>query len=1547
MHLFDAIEEYNFDHEKHFDTVTGQYDLLMPHDLGRPLTHEEMDYNFLYQKQTMNGFRIFGSGVNLRLNTDDTDKVLKFHQIDPLDDNYNDYTAAGYVTGQWIWIPEEVNVVVVSYISLVANPTTINETNNNTTTFTLTTLNATDGTTVNWSIATGGGITANDFIGGSLTGTATITNNTATWNVAAAADNFTELNETFTLTLASIDSQGNDTTTLNAGNPLSANVTIVNSSSTPAYVTLTGSSNSVAEGGSITYTVNTVNFFQAATATWGIDFTQSAANAADFTASSGTVNIDANGNGTFTITTVSDFIVEGNENFVVRLVGNDSNGVPTNIGVTSTITNVAFPTYTTFTGPASAQEGDTVTYTLSGTTITNGTTVGYTITGIDVTDISLANLTGNITMNSGQGTVSFDILEDYTVESPEDLVITLNGADSASNTTGLPMAVTTTITDVASTYSIFGSGQIVEGETKTYTFKATNMSPGTFVYWELRNYVAGNYVDWNADIISPRTGNGQVVQVGNEVQLNFDIEVSNDYTSGEGDEYLKIVVWDDAANYDTASPDFGSVVSGALATKDITVVDLAPQWQLTTVGDPVAGGEDDQAEPEVLTFNILTRYVPVGTPFTWEAKAYGANPAAAADFDGGNWPTGSGTVSTFNNTISLDSQFTTSVIADNTTENDPEEYILELSDANGVVASKIINITDNSQTPPPIVYDLQVSPLSIVEDTNAQYMEFTVTATQSNGNIPPAGTQIDYDIAGDWGANDIQVLGVDAGTGQNISEPEPVAITPQSNPYDLAYFILDSNGVGKIRVYGLYDQLVENGEDVTVTLAANDSAGNPTGAPSATGVINDSAAQVWQLSGPVETQEGMTNTFEVKTQNVPAQAYTYQIVASGSSPASANDFVGGVFPSGSGAVSANHTSLTTDGTHTTEVVVDALEETYETYTIELYDAGNNLVASKEITINDKQIFMGPAGNPQNENGGVGEWVSNDEGVTYHWQLFNTGYGGTEFANGVQLYWRAEPGTIGTAASGADFQGGSFPSGTVTTQSAGSITGYGFNTSQARAVWSVTIAADLSTEGDEYYSMKIYYDASYTQEVELFTTPDNLINVKINDTSTTPVPTFALTNDGPVNEGDFINWTLTTANVANGTVVPFALTGTASAPQDYSNVQPFEFTVQNNTATYTVVTFVDNLTDINNPETIILTLAANDSAGNATGSIASTANINDTSQTPTYSTITAQTVNEGQNMIFTLSTANVANGTTVNFAFSGTATQGTDYTVPGALQMTINNNSATYTIATTADQITDGNETVIMTLNATDSNGFGTGSITGTGNINDTSQAPVFDCGDAGLSIPNGTVGDTVTGTVTNGAIASINPATYQSGVTTYTAQITVPATDGNGVAYGNAGQNEPCTDTADGTAPAEPMYWMHLGETPFPYNKYLMGSGPFYYEATNGTTSETDFAPIFEDMINNPGDWTVSPGSWGSQQTLSSGDTFNFPAGTGSNYYYFLIPDSFGTPDLTVVAKLSAGGGPNDIAAAKKTGMTINGIAYTMYRVSGQDSQLPLSVQYN
>ena len=47
---------------------------------------------------------------------------------------------------------------------------------------------------------------------------------------------------------------------------------------------------------------------------------------------------------------------------------------------------------------------------------------------------------------------------------------------------------------------------------------------------------------------------------------------------------------------------------------------------------------------------------------------------------------------------------------------------------------------------------------------------------------------------------------------------------------------------------------------------------------------------------------------------------------------------------------------------------------------------------------------------------------------------------------------------------------------------------------------------------------------------------------------------------------------------------------------------------------------------------------------------------------------------------------------------------------------------------------------------------------------------------------------------------------------------------GNGVAYGNAGQNIPCTDTANGNAPQDPVYWTHIGNGTFPYQTNFMST---------------------------------------------------------------------------------------------------------------------------
>jgi len=105
MHI-KRVEEYSFSHGLHRDNLTGKFLPLQPHQFGRPLTHEEMDYNMRYMEQTLGGYKIFGSNQDTTLSEDDVDKSLILHRITPQSEDYNRYIADGYFNNnQFIWIP--------------------------------------------------------------------------------------------------------------------------------------------------------------------------------------------------------------------------------------------------------------------------------------------------------------------------------------------------------------------------------------------------------------------------------------------------------------------------------------------------------------------------------------------------------------------------------------------------------------------------------------------------------------------------------------------------------------------------------------------------------------------------------------------------------------------------------------------------------------------------------------------------------------------------------------------------------------------------------------------------------------------------------------------------------------------------------------------------------------------------------------------------------------------------------------------------------------------------------------------------------------------------------------------------------------------------------------------------------------------------------------------------------------------------------------------------------------------------------------------------
>ena len=86
------------------------------------------------------------------------------------------------------------------------------------------------------------------------------------------------------------------------------------------------------------------------------------------------------------------------------------------------------------------------------------------------------------------------------------------------------------------------------------------------------------------------------------------------------------------------------------------------------------------------------------------------------------------------------------------------------------------------------------------------------------------------------------------------------------------------------------------------------------------------------------------------------------------------------------------------------------------------------------------------------------------------------------------------------------------------------------------------------------------------------------------------------------------------------------------------------------------------------------------------------------------------------------------------------------------------------------------------------------SIQGLGTLSQHTGTETFGCANAGLSVNSGTVGGTVTGSVTSGTIVSYSPSTYLAGTHSYTATITAPS------GFDNTGSNITCSASAGATS---------------------------------------------------------------------------------------------------------------------------------------------------
>ena len=193
----------------------------------------------------------------------------------------------------------------------------------------------------------------------------------------------------------------------------------------------------------------------------------------------------------------------------------------------------------------------------------------------------------------------------------------------------------------------------------------------------------------------------------------------------------------------------------------------------------------------------------------------------------------------------------------------------------------------------------------------------------------------------------------------------------------------------------------------------------------------------------------------------------------------------------------------------------------------------------------------------------------------------------------------------------------------------------------------------------------------------------------------PVATFSLASDvSTVSEGGDVVFTLTTTNVAAGTEYSYVISGVNSSDLSSGSLTGLAEVDSNGTATVSVGLKNDTTTE--GAETMTMTVAGETSSVSVTDS--STTPAAATTATATFSLAAdSSTVSEGGDVVFTLTTANVAAGTEYSYVISGVDSADLSSGSLTGLAEVDADGKATVSVGLKNDTTTEGAETMTMTV----------------------------------------------------------------------------------------------------------------------------------------------------------------------------------------------------------------------------------------------------------
>ena len=240
-----------------------------------------------------------------------------------------------------------------------------------------------------------------------------------------------------------------------------------------------------------------------------------------------------------------------------------------------------------------------------------------------------------------------------------------------------------------------------------------------------------------------------------------------------------------------------------------------------------------------------------------------------------------------------------------------------------------------------------------------------------------------------------------------------------------------------------------------------------------------------------------------------------------------------------------------------------------------------------------------------------------------------------------------------------------------------------------ATITLTTSADATTEGVETFEVEIRTD-SITGNI-VATTP----TITINDTSLTR--TYAVAPDvTSVNEGSTVTFTVTTANVPDGTTLYYSTTGTVEAADFTGTTLTGSFVINSNTATITRTLENDLSLDATEGEE---NFALEIRTGSTTGTVQATSSsvtVADTSTASYTTTISSTQAAEGSTLTINVATVGIPDGHTLYYTTSGTASTSTDLSSTSG-SFVVNSNAGTFTIDLLQDYIPDDAETFSVNI----------------------------------------------------------------------------------------------------------------------------------------------------------------------------------------------------------------------------------------------------------